>query len=85
MKRSWLYHISTNLFLVIALFAAYGRLYPALAGGPGTGSSKLRFDGQIGPYTLLVATAPTPLTIGQISVWVRVTDPETNNLPVMPW
>lgn len=78
MKRSWVY--PTNLFLTIALFASYGLLYPALAIGPGTGSSKIRFDNQIGPYNLLVATAPTPPTIGQMSVWVRVTEMETGKM-----
>lgn len=78
MKRSWIYPI--NLFLAIALFASYGSLYPALAIGPGTGSSKIRFDDQIGPYNLLVATAPAPPTIGQISVWVRVTETETSKM-----
>lgn len=51
---------------------------PALAIGPGTGGSKIRVsDEHIGPYVLLVATSPLPVTVGQMSVWVRVTDGKT--------
>jgi hypothetical protein len=51
---------------------------PALAIGPGTGGSKIRIsDQQVGPYVLLVATSPLPVTVGQMSVWVRVTDSQT--------
>lgn len=55
---------------------------PALAIGPGTGGSKIRVnDERIGPYTLLVATSPLPVTLDQqMSVWVRVTDSTTNDL-----
>lgn len=50
----------------------------ALAIGPGTGGSKIRVsDEHIGPYVLLVATSPLPVTVGQMSVWVRVTDGQT--------
>lgn len=56
-------------------------LSPTLAIGPGTGGSKIRVnDEQIGPYTLLVATAPLPVTVGQMSVWVRVTENQTEEL-----
>lgn len=51
---------------------------PALAIGPGTGGSKIRVsDERIGPYVLLVATSPLPVIVGQMSVWVRVTDGKT--------
>jgi len=54
---------------------------PALAIGPGTGGSKIRVsDERIGPYILLVATSPLPVTVGQMSVWVRVTDDKTDQL-----
>lgn len=65
--------LTTLLFLVAAS--------PALAIGPGTGGSKIRVsDEQIGPYVLLVATSPLPVTVGQMSVWVRVTDAATDQL-----
>lgn len=48
---------------------------PALAIGPGTGGSKIMVgDERVGPYVLLVATSPLPVTVGQMSVWVRVAD-----------
>lgn len=79
-RRLWS-QVSAALFLAVVLFTVYGLLYPALAIGPGTGGSKIRVnDEQIGPYTLLVATAPLPVTVGQMSVWVRVTETETNDL-----
>lgn len=54
---------------------------PAWAIGPGTGGSKIRVsDERIGPYVLLVATSPLPVTVGQMSVWVRVTDGSTNQV-----
>jgi hypothetical protein len=54
---------------------------PLLAIGPGTGGSKIRVDDEnIGPFTLLVATSPLPVTTGQLSVWVRVTGTEDNKL-----
>ncbi len=65
--------LSIGLFLVITL--------PALAIGPGTGGSKIRVsDEHIGPYVLLVATSPLPVTVGQMSVWVRVTDGSTGQV-----
>ena len=49
--------------------------------GPGTGGSKIRVnDEEVGPYTLLVATSPLPVTTGQMSVWVRVTGLEDSKL-----
>lgn len=46
-----------------------------LASGPGTGGSKIRIDNEAaGPFVLLVATSPLPITVGQMSVWVRVMD-----------
>ena len=65
----------------MGLCLASGLLQPALASGPGTGGSKIRVsDEVVGPYILLVATSPLPVTVGQMSVWVRVTDPATNQL-----
>ena len=53
----------------------------AAAIGPGTGGSKIRVnDEERGPYVLLVATSPLPITTGQMSVWVRVTSLDTNEL-----
>ena len=67
--------------LVILLFGAVGLFRPALAIGPGSGGSKIRVsDERIGPYILLVATSPLPVTPGQMSVWVRVTDAATDQL-----
>ena len=81
MRHRLLYQLTIALSLALALFVACSLLYPALAIGPGTGGSKIRVnDEQIGPYTLLVATAPLPVTVGQMSVWVRVTETETNDL-----
>lgn len=49
--------------------------------GPGTGGSKIRIsDERVGPFILLVATSPLPVTVGQMSVWVRVTDIQTSQL-----
>ena len=68
-------------FLLLALFAIFSLPHPALAIGPGTGGSKIRVsDERIGPYILLVATSPLPVTVGQMSVWVRVTDDKTDQL-----
>ena len=54
---------------------------PALAIGPGTGGSKIRInDEQHGPYILLVATSPLPVAVGQMSIWVRVTGFQDNQL-----
>lgn len=67
--------------LWLAILAALAAAYPALAIGPGTGGSKIRVsDEQIGPYVLLVATSPLPVKVGQMSVWVRVTDAQTGQL-----
>ncbi len=53
----------------------------AYAIGPGTGGSKIRVsDERVGPFILLVATSPLPVTVGQMSVWVRVTDIQTSQL-----
>jgi hypothetical protein len=73
MKKTHQLFLTTLLFLLAAT--------PALAIGPGTGGSKIRVsDEQIGPYVLLVATSPLPVTVGQMSVWVRVTDAGTDQL-----
>lgn len=48
-----------------------------LASGPGTGGSRIQIDNEpAGPYVLLVATSPLPITVGQMNVWVRVMDSE---------
>lgn len=67
----------------MALLLLMMLLLPAVvqAIGPGTGGSKIRIsDERVGPYILLVATSPLPVTVGQMSVWVRVTDIQTNQL-----
>jgi hypothetical protein len=70
---------SYKFFLGLFLLLIWLNLPPAaLAIGPGTGGSKIRVsDEKIGPYVLLVATSPLPVTVGQMSVWVRVTDGQT--------
>lgn len=74
------YHNQLTLF--IALFAILLVATPIYAIGPGTGGSKIRVDDErIGPYILLVATSPLPVTLDQqMSVWVRVTNDATNQL-----
>jgi len=76
-KDQW---TSLRLALFISiLFMLISYAGPALAIGPGTGGSKIRVDNEeIGPYSLLVATSPLPVTVGQMSVWVRVTGLEDN-------
>lgn len=79
MKRRQIYQIFIRIFLICVVFMVYS--HPALAIGPGTGGSKIRVDDEhLGPYILLVATAPLPVTVGQMSVWVRVTGIEDNKL-----
>lgn len=69
--------VGAFLILLISLII----VSPALAIGPGTGGSKIRVsDERIGPYVLLVATSPLPVTVGQMSVWVRVTDGSTGQV-----
>lgn len=81
MKKNLLVRITLTIVLTICLFGAVGLFRPALAIGPGTGGSKIRVsDERIGPYILLVATSPLPVTPGQMSVWVRVTDAATDQL-----
>ncbi len=66
--------------VILGLFATFFPQF-ALAIGPGTGGSKIRVsDEKIGPYTLLVATSPLPVTSGQMSIWVRVTDAQSGQL-----
>lgn len=80
-KQRLLLRLWTSLGVTIIALLIYGLLHPALAIGPGTGGSKIRVsDERIGPYVLLVATAPLPVTVGQMSVWVRVTDGQTNQV-----
>ncbi|MCL4294532.1 MAG: hypothetical protein KJ077_02335 [Anaerolineae bacterium] len=81
LQRLQLYRIIASLVVIIITSTVYELLYPVLAIGPGTGGSKIRVsDERIGPYILLVATAPLPVTVGQMSVWVRVTDGQTNQV-----
>lgn len=81
LKRLQVYRIIATLAVIIITSTVYELLHPALAIGPGTGGSKIRVsDERIGPYILLVATAPLPVTVGQMSVWVRVTDGQTNQV-----
>ena len=70
-----------KLLLVSAVFVIVGLFQPVLAIGPGTGGSKIRVnDEEHGPYILLVATSPLPVTVGQMNVWVRVTGLEDSQL-----
>jgi hypothetical protein len=72
---------SAFICLICVLLSFAIGVRPALAIGPGTGGSKIRVDNkEIGPYILLVATSPLPVTVGQMSVWVRVTGLEDNGL-----
>ena len=71
------YRFIIGLLLFITLLAPPA----AQAIGPGTGGSKIRIsDERVGPYILLVATSPLPVTVGQMSVWVRVTDAQSSQL-----
>jgi hypothetical protein len=71
-----------NRVMLLCLISLILILPPsALAIGPGTGGSKIRVsDERVGPYILLVATSPLPITVGQMSVWVRVTDAQSSQL-----
>ena len=70
--------VLASLAAALALFVTLA--LPAVAIGPGTGGSKVRVsDETIGPYVLLVATSPLPVKVGQMSVWVRVTDAVDNS------
>lgn len=68
--------------ILIACTLSIISLNPAYAIGPGTGGSKIRVnEEQVGPYILLVATSPLPVTLDQqMSVWVRVTDGQSEAL-----
>ncbi|MEM7347674.1 MAG: hypothetical protein AAF485_25855 [Chloroflexota bacterium] len=77
----YLYHlIKRSLLLPVFLIVLIGIAQPVLAIGPGTGGSKIRVDNrESGPFILLVATSPLPVTLDQeMSVWVRVTDIKSN-------
>jgi hypothetical protein len=77
--KSYLDRVFIGLYLILTLLTIVAQ--PALAIGPGTGGSKIRVsDERIGPYILLVATSPLPVTVGQMSIWVRVTDDKTAQL-----
>lgn len=79
-RRVW-YRILVSLAVIVVTSTVYSLLHPTLAIGPGTGGSKIRVsDEKIGPYAFLVATSPLPVTVGQMSVWVRVTDGQTGQL-----
>ena len=72
--------LSIYLLLGVAV-VIFGLVQPVLAIGPGTGGSKIQVnDEEYGPYSLLVATSPQPVRVGQMSVWVRVTGLEDDRL-----
>ena len=74
MNNNRIYQLPIAALLIVAIFLITGLFSPTLAIGPGTGGSKIKVDSErIGPYILLVATSPLPVTMGQMSVWVRVT------------
>jgi hypothetical protein len=76
--KPYLNRVFIGLYLILTFLSLS---QPALAIGPGTGGSKIRVsDEKIGPYILLVATSPLPVTVGQMSVWVRVSDAQTSQL-----
>jgi hypothetical protein len=76
--KLYLGRIFAGLYLILTCLSM---AQPALAIGPGTGGSKIRVsDERIGPFILLVATSPLPVTVGQMSVWVRVSDAQTSQL-----
>ena len=69
---------SSGILIIALLFLLL--IQPLLASGPGTGGSKIRIDNEpAGPFVLLVATSPLPITVGQMSVWVRVMDTNGEN------
>ena len=79
MKRSHL--VQSTVAVACTILLTVILTGPVRAVGPGTGGSKIRVsDQKIGPYVLLVATSPLPVTVGQMSVWVRVTDLKTDQL-----
>lgn len=82
MKRFHFYRIFISLSLLITLFAAASVIRQALlADDPDTKSSKIQIDNvPLGPVSILVATSPMTATVGQMSVWVRVTDSRTKRL-----
>ncbi len=81
MKQHQIYKLYVSFLLVFSIFIVHGPHHSALAIGPGTGGSKIRVsDEKIGPYVLLVATSPLPVTVGQMSVWVRIRDGKTDQL-----
>lgn len=82
MKRPHFYRILISLSLLITLLAASSVIRQALlAGDPDIKSSKIQIDNvALGPMSILVATSPMTATVGQMSVWVRVTDSRTKRL-----
>ena len=82
MNPQYRYRIWLTFFLAFIITLGQGLFYPVLAIGPGTGGSKIRVNEEThGPYILLIATSPLPVTAEQqMSVWVRVTDKESELL-----
>ena len=73
--------LSLGAVLIVATFLLTGLFSPTMAIGPGTGGSKIKVDNErIGPFVLLVATSPLPVTVGKMSVWVRVAGAADNQL-----
>jgi hypothetical protein len=80
MKRHELYRIIIGLSLFITLFTTDGRLHSVLAHGPDTSSQVKINNEKFGPYILLVAISPDPAIVGEMDVWVRVAEGETDRL-----
>lgn len=82
MQQSYLSYLFRLVFaLALLLGPAVVWAGPISANGSGPGGSKIQVnDEQIGPYVLLVATSPLPVTVGQMSIWVRVTDAQSDQL-----
>jgi hypothetical protein len=74
------YQILIAFPIIVTLFTAQVWLRPALAHGP-VSSSKIAVNNEkFGPYILLVATSPSPATVGPMDIWVRVAQEETSQL-----
>lgn len=74
--------LKTIITLIGAALILFGSLQTVAAIGPGTGGSRIRVDSKtVGPFILLIATSPLPVTLDQqMSVWVRVSDSQTEEL-----
>jgi hypothetical protein len=71
MKRRLVLHA----LFIAALFLSYSE---ALASGPGVGGRRVRLDNELaGPYLIRAVTSPTPPTINNFNVEVKVVSADT--------